>query len=61
MKFPRLTMRQIRRSLTMGSLEVAANEEYRKGKYHPEKGGPALARLNKFRKDKRLTRPPRMP
>lgn len=42
----------------MGSLEWEANEEYRKNRYPPDKGGPALARLNKFRRDKRLTKPP---
>lgn len=52
-------MRQINRALMMGSLELEANEEYERGRYHPEKGGPALARLNVFRKDKRLTKPPK--
>ena len=45
----------------MGQLEVAANVEYERGRYDPFKGGPALARLNAFRHDKRLTKPPRTP
>lgn len=53
------TSRLVSRALMMGVLEAAANEEYRKGRYHPEKGGPALAVLNRFRKDKRLTKRPR--
>ncbi len=60
LKVPKLTGRQIARSITMGSLEYAANQEYERGRYDPFEGGPALARLNKFRKDKRLTRPPKV-
>lgn len=45
----------------MGMLEHLANEEYECGRYHPEKGGPALARLNRFRKDGRLTKFPKDP
>lgn len=55
----KLTVRQIRRAVTMGALESAANEEYWKRRYSAEKGGPALARLSAFRKDARLTKPPK--
>lgn len=57
MKIPKLTTRQIRRALMMGTLEFAANREYESKRFHPERGGPALARLNAFRKDKRRTTP----
>lgn len=54
---PKTTKREIRRAITMGQLEAAASAEYATGKYHPETGGPALARLNAFRHDKRRTKP----
>jgi hypothetical protein len=50
-KVPRLTRRQIESCLRIGSLEWAANKEYWSNRYHPEKGGPALAALNEARKE----------
>lgn len=50
MKPPRLTPDMIRSCLKLGMLEHAANVEYYSNRYHPEKGGPALAALNEERK-----------
>jgi len=49
---PVLASAQIDACLVIGSLEYAANEEYRKGRYDPQDGGPALARLNAARRAK---------
>lgn len=51
--------RAIHRAMTMGALEAEASREYESNRYDPEKGGPALARLNRFRKNKSLVYRPK--
>ena len=54
-ELPRLTPREIADALKTGQLETAANAEYHRGKYDPERGGPALAALNEHRKQIRAS------
>lgn len=49
MKFPTLTSEQIRSCIRLGQAEYAANAEYQSNRYHPERGGPAMARLRQVR------------
>ncbi len=48
--FPKLTREQIESCLKLGSAEYAAGEEYHRGRYDPERGGPAMAKLREVRK-----------
>jgi hypothetical protein len=40
-----LTREQIQSCIRLGQAEYAANVEYASNRYHPERGGPAMARL----------------
>jgi len=48
-KPPLMTPERINESIKIGRLELAASEEYRQARYHPERGGPALKALNDAR------------